>query len=186
VLIIIDIANPKDVEEGVGELEDVELYDLDSLYEISEENLKRRLAEVGKVEQIIADELEIFKYILNQRRVERLVSLIYQHGNEVMQAEKKRALRYLENGHDQKVVLEGFAHAVLSKTLHTPTKILRSITDVDLIESLILQFERKSHVQSSDGSEALKTPGSPARRGEGREPAELHPLSADYGAENAP
>jgi glutamyl-tRNA reductase len=185
VLMLIDIANPKDVEDGVGELKGVELYDLDSLYEISEENLKRRLAEVGKVERIIAEELEIFEYLLDQQRVERLVSMIYQHGYEVMTEEKKRALRHLENGHDQKAVLDGFAHAVLSKTLHTPTKILRSLTDVDLIEFLILQFERELHVQNGDDSEASKAHGSPARRGEGREPAELHPLSApDYGAEN--
>jgi len=175
ILMLIDIANPKDVEEGVGELEGVELYDLDSLYEISEENLKRRLAEVGNVERIIAEELEIFEYILDQQRVERLVSLIYQHGNEVMREEKKRALRYLENGHDQKAVLDGFAHAVLSKTLHTPTKIFRSLTDVDLIEFLILQFEREFNVQNGDGSEASKTKNSPE---EGQEPAELQYLSA--------
>ncbi|RJS74702.1 glutamyl-tRNA reductase, partial [Methanophagales archaeon] len=48
-LLIIDIANPKDVEERVGEIEGVELYNLDSLYEISEENLKKRLSEVCKV-----------------------------------------------------------------------------------------------------------------------------------------
>ena len=182
ILILIDIANPKDVEECVGEFEGVELYDLDSLYEISEENLKRRLAEVSKVERIIAEELGIFEYILDQQRVERLVSLIYQHGNEVLREEKKRALRYLENGHDQKAVLDGFAHAVLSKTLHAPTKILRSLTDVDLIEFLILQFERELHVQNSDGSEASKTKNSPE---ESQEHAELQHLSApDYGAED--
>ena len=175
VLLLIDIANPKDVEEGVGELEGVELYDLDSLYEISEENLKRRLAEVGKVERIIAEELGIFEYILDQQRVERLVSLIYQHGHAVMMEEKKRALRYLENGHDKKAVLDGFAQAVLKKTLHTPTKIFRSLTDVDLIEFLILQFERELHVQNGDSSELPRAKGSPKV---GQEPAEFQALSA--------
>jgi glutamyl-tRNA reductase len=175
VLILIDIANPKDVEVGVGELEGVELYDLDSLYEISEENLKRRLAEVGNVERIIAEELGIFEYILDRQRVERLVSMIYQHGYEVMTEEKKRALRYLENGHDKKAVLDGFAHAVLSKTLHTPTKILRSLTDIDLIEFLILQFERELNVQNDEGSEIQRTVGS---QKEERTRAEGQPRSA--------
>jgi glutamyl-tRNA reductase len=175
VLLLIDIANPKDVEEGVGELEGVELYDLDSLYEISEDNLKRRLAEVGKVERIINEELGIFEYILDQQRVERLVSLIYQHGNQVMREEKKRALRYLENGHDKKAVLDGFAQAVLKKTLHTPTKIFRSLTDVDLIEFLILQFERELHVQNGDGAENTKAVGPPK---EEKTRAEGQPLSA--------
>jgi glutamyl-tRNA reductase len=63
-LLIVDIANPKDVEERVGELAGITLYGLDNLYEISEENLKRRLAEVSKVERIIEEELEIFQRIL--------------------------------------------------------------------------------------------------------------------------
>jgi glutamyl-tRNA reductase len=181
VLILIDVANPKDVEERVGELDGVELYDLDSLYEISEENLKRRLSEVGKVERIIAEELEIFEYILNRQRVERLISLIYKHGYQVMTEEKKKAIRYLEKGRDHKEVLDGFSHAVLAKTLHTPAKILRSFTDIDLVEILIMQFEREFNVRNDEGSEAL-TPRESQK--EEREPVEKeHPPARDYGAE---
>ncbi|MEA1997804.1 MAG: glutamyl-tRNA reductase, partial [Euryarchaeota archaeon] len=67
VLLIIDIANPKDVETRVGDIGGVELYNLDSLYEISEENLKKRLSEVDKVEGIIDEEVELFKKLLNRK-----------------------------------------------------------------------------------------------------------------------
>lgn len=130
ILFIIDIANPKDVEERVGEIEGVELYDLDCLYEISEENLKRRLAEVDKVEIIIEEEIELFKNILNREEVERVIAMIYEHGSRIREVEKKRAISYMEKGRDPKEVLEGFSHAVLSKTLHTPTRILRSYVEM--------------------------------------------------------
>jgi glutamyl-tRNA reductase len=126
VLFIIDIANPKDVEVRVGELGGVELYNLDSLYEISEDNLKRRLSEVDKVEIIIEEEIEVFKNILKRKEVERLIAMMYEHGSRIREKEKKRALSYMEKGRDPKEVLEDFSHAVLSKTLHLPTKILRS------------------------------------------------------------
>ncbi len=129
-LFIIDIANPKDVEERVGEIEGVELYNLDCLYEISEENLKRRLAEVDKVEIIIEEEIELFKNILNREEVERIIAMIYEHGSRIREEEKKRAIRYMEKGRDPKEVLEGFSRAVLSKTLHTPTRILRSYVEM--------------------------------------------------------
>ncbi len=158
-LLIIDIANPKDVEESVGEIEGVELYDLDCLCEISEENLKKRLSEVSNVEQIIEGEMELFKNILNRQRVERLIALIYKHESRISEEEKKRALSYIERGRDQKEVLEGFSQAVLSKTLHTPTLILRSYVEMmgkgsedkdnddnnnsDFIDFFIAEFEKE-------------------------------------------
>lgn len=129
-LLIIDIANPKDVEERVGEIEGIELYNLDSLYEISEENLERRLSEVDKVEMIIEEEIELFKNILKRKEVERVIAMIYEHGSRVREEEKKRAISYMEKGRDPKEVLEDFSHAVLSKTLHTPTRILRRYVEM--------------------------------------------------------
>jgi len=124
-LLIIDIANPKDVEERVGEIEGVDLYDLDSLYEISDENLKRRLSEVDKVERIIEEEIAVFKKILSRREVERVIAMLYEHGSRVKAVEKKKAIEFLKKGRDPSAVLEAFSNAVLSKTLHTPTLVLR-------------------------------------------------------------
>ncbi len=127
-LLIIDIANPKDVEERVGGIEGIDLYDLDCLYEISEDNLKKRLFEVGKVEIIIDEEVERFKKILNRQRAERLIGMIYEQGSRVGEDEKKRALRYIEKGRAPKVVLDDFSHAVLSKSLHVLTETIRNYT----------------------------------------------------------
>jgi len=107
----------------------VELYNLDSLYEISEENLKKRLSEVCKVELIIREEIERFKMILNREEIERVIALIHKHGSRIREEEKRKALGYIEKGRDPKEVLEGFSHAVLSKAFHLPTlptRILRS------------------------------------------------------------
>lgn len=158
-LLIIDIANPKDVEERVGEIEGVELYNLDSLYEISEENLKRRLSEVDKVEMIIEEEIELFKNILNRKEVEGLIAMIYKHGSRIREEEKKKAIGYMEKGRSPEEVLEDFSHAVLSKTLHLPTKILRRYVEMrgrgssgsdnddngngDFIDFLMDEFEKE-------------------------------------------
>jgi len=125
-LLIIDIANPKDVEERVSEIDGIRLYDLDSLYGISEENLKKRLSEVCKVELIIREEIERFKTILNREEIERVIALIHKHGSRIREEEKRKALGYIDKGRDPKEVLEGFSHAVLSKAFHLPTRILRS------------------------------------------------------------
>lgn len=162
-LLIIDIANPKDVEERVGEIDGVELYNLDSLYEISEENLRKRLSEVDKVEMIIEEEIELFKDILSRKEVERLIAMIYKHGSRIREDEKRRAISYMEKGRDPKEVLEDFSHAVLSKTLHLPTRILRRYVELrgrvsgekdsnncDFIDFLMDEFEKELGKSTSD------------------------------------
>lgn len=148
-LLIIDIASPKDVEERVGEIEDVELYDLDDLRKISEENLRKRLSEVSKVERIIREEIKLFRDVLGRQRAERLIAMIYKYGHRTKEEEKKRALSYIEKGRDPKEVLEDLSRAVSSKTLHTPTKILRKYVerkgknDSDFIDFFMDELEKE-------------------------------------------
>ena len=57
--IIIDIANPRDVDDSVKELENISLYTIDDLRNISDKNLQKRVEEVPLVEKIIEEEYEI-------------------------------------------------------------------------------------------------------------------------------
>ncbi|MDI6886823.1 MAG: hypothetical protein QMD22_10905, partial [archaeon] len=66
-------------------------------------------------------------------------------------------LRHIEKGRAPEEVLEDFSRAVLAKTFHPLTKILRN-TDVNLLDSLILQLEKEFDGHNS--SDALKNKGS--------------------------
>ncbi len=128
-LLIIDIANPRDVEERVSNIEGVKLFDIDCLREISEENLRRRLGEVSKVERIIEDELRILEKILKRKRVERLISSIYNHGRAVGEAEINEALAYLRRGKDAESVLNAFSRSLMFKTLHPLVSALKKLAE---------------------------------------------------------
>ena len=157
-LIIIDIANPRDVEERVAEIEGVKLFNLDCLQEISEENLRRRLSEVGKVERIIDEEIEIFIKLLRRKRVERLISLLYTYGNAVRSEEKREALAYLRKGRDAEEVLDAFSKAVLSKTLHPAVSVLRRLAEqsVEVVESESSEGSEKQDNDKKDGERSAK------------------------------
>ena len=64
-LFMIDIAVPRDIEQAVGEIEEVYLYDLDTLQKQVDEGQARRQAQVSECEKII--DLEVEK-ITNQQR----------------------------------------------------------------------------------------------------------------------
>ena len=53
-LFLIDVAMPRDVEETVGELENVYLYNLDDVSTIANENLENRKGEVERCREVLA------------------------------------------------------------------------------------------------------------------------------------
>ncbi len=57
-LFFIDIAVPRDIDPAVGEIEEVYLYDIDTLEQLAEEARTRRQLQIEQCERIIDDELE--------------------------------------------------------------------------------------------------------------------------------
>ncbi len=56
-LFFIDIAVPRDIDPAVGEIEEVYLYDIDTLEQLAEEARGRRLLQIEQCEKIIESEL---------------------------------------------------------------------------------------------------------------------------------
>jgi glutamyl-tRNA reductase len=56
-LFFIDIAVPRDIDPAVGEIEEVYLYDIDTLEQLADEARTRRLLQIQECEQIIEKEL---------------------------------------------------------------------------------------------------------------------------------
>ncbi len=57
-LFFIDIAVPRDIDPGVGEIEEVYLYDIDTLEQLAEEARARRQLQIDQCDRIIVRELE--------------------------------------------------------------------------------------------------------------------------------
>ncbi len=128
-LVIIDIALPRDVDESVAEIEGVQLFTIDDLRRISEENLKRRLAEVSKAEKIIAEELNQLKLLLKDIKARAAIAAMYSSAKkfvdeEVNELYAKLAAKY---GVDEEVkdLLYSFANSLIKKFLREPTVRLR-------------------------------------------------------------
>src|SRR5208337_787647 len=66
-LLIIDITNPRNVEESVAQVHGVTLHNMDSLKKINEANLERRRAEITQVERIIEEELAYMKKVFKRQ-----------------------------------------------------------------------------------------------------------------------
>ena len=128
-LLIVDIAMPRDVEESVEEIDGVVLYTIDDLRAVAEENLKRRMEEAKKAEEIIEEELEHLKILLKDLRARRAISLMYLAAESVKDEEIRELYNKLSArfGLDESVIpiIEDFVKSFVKKFLRTPTVRLR-------------------------------------------------------------
>ncbi len=128
-LFIIDISNPRNVEDTVSQVPGVVLHNIDSLKKISEANLERRRAEVAQVERIIGEELAYMKRVYNRQRADHVIGDLYLRVDGLRTAELERALMRLAShgslNDSQKSILADFSRSLTSKVLAAPTRRLR-------------------------------------------------------------
>ena len=121
-LLVVDVAVPRDVDEGVGQVFGVTLLDIEALRALGEQSLQQRRAEVGKVRVIITDELDRFRLEHSAREVAPLVAALRARADAIQAAElDRRAGRLAALDPDARELLEATTRAVVNKLLHEPT-----------------------------------------------------------------
>jgi glutamyl-tRNA reductase len=142
-LLIIDIANPRDVDLAAADVPNVELHNIDSLKNISQENMKQRMADAAAVEAIIAEELDLLKAKYKRKEAEDLLARLYSLAETIKDQEVKKAMNKLSARHTlgevEQQVLRDMSHSIVNKLLSEPTKALKSAAergDVEVLKSL--------------------------------------------------
>jgi len=133
-LLLIDIANPRDIEESVVELENVELCNIDNLRVISDRTLKMRKEEAKKAEAIIQEEIKLLNLQYKRQKADSLISELYKQVYDVRVRERQKAVNRLSAYHtigDIEIeVLDDLTHSIVNKILGEPTKVLRQAAEL--------------------------------------------------------
>jgi glutamyl-tRNA reductase len=126
-LCILDIALPRDVDPGVGELDNVFLYNLDDLHAVVSTNLERRRRQVPSAEELIAGEVaKYWDWLAGLAAVPVLTEMRAQM-ERLRARELEEALRRL--GHlppAERAIVEELSRTLMNKFLHEPTVRLRA------------------------------------------------------------
>ncbi|HEY0009757.1 MAG TPA: glutamyl-tRNA reductase, partial [Tepidisphaeraceae bacterium] len=89
-IFLIDIAVPRDVEAGVGELQNVYLYNLDDLQEVVMQTKDGRGQSVSAAEAIVARHVEQYQQWHRQRQIGPTIDALYRRYNQIAQSEMQR------------------------------------------------------------------------------------------------
>ncbi len=160
-MFMLDIAVPRDIEEQVGELDDVYLYTVDDLHAVIDENKKSRVAAADQAEEIINEGVELF--LRQQRALDAVetVKAYRQKAEQLRDQELQKALRSLQTGGNPEQVLQQFARNLTNKLIHSPTTVLKEASAssrhhvIQVAQELFaLSLQESVNPAASDSSDA--------------------------------
>jgi glutamyl-tRNA reductase len=152
-LLIIDIANPRDVDQAAAEVSGVQLHNIDSLKNISRENMMQRMAEAARVEEIITEELQLLRAKYKRKEAEELLARLYSQAELIKDQEVRKAMNKLSARHTlgeiEQQVLCDMSRSIVNKILSEPTKSLKSAAergDLEILKSLCELFRLEEKI----------------------------------------
>jgi glutamyl-tRNA reductase len=119
-LLVVDVAVPRDIDPGVGQVFGVTLLDIEALRDFGEHSLAQHRVDVGRVREIITDELERFRGESLAREVAPLVTALRSRAEAIRRAEIDRAGSKGLSA-EARAVLEQVTERLVNKLLHEPT-----------------------------------------------------------------
>lgn len=125
-MILMDIAVPRDIEDGVQALSGVHYYDIDALRTVVDNNAVQRQAAVPQVEAIIEQEAGQFFAWQRGRQVTPVIRDLRDWAQTIADDELAAALNRL-SGADERTreIVSRMAHRLVKRLLHEPTSRLR-------------------------------------------------------------
>lgn len=126
-LVLIDIAVPRDIDPDAANVPHVKLFDIDGLNAQLEDSLTRRMDEVPRVRQILAEELFEFDAYLKSLEMLPIIADIRQQAEAIRMTELEKTLRRMPDLTEaERDRIEALTQALVQKLLHHPTRRLRA------------------------------------------------------------
>jgi glutamyl-tRNA reductase len=122
-LFIIDIGVPRNVNPAANKVDNVFVYDLDSLNSIVDKNLAKRTCEIPKVNAIIEQELETFVHWHNSLEVNPTIQELREALELIRQQEVEKNINRFKP--EDRELVELVTKRIVNKILHQPTTALK-------------------------------------------------------------
>jgi glutamyl-tRNA reductase len=144
-LLVIDISNPRNVEEAIKELPGVELYSIDDLTWIAEQNKLERQKSVQEAVKIVDGELEVLERAVKGNSVSEVISELLTQVEQSRQRELDKALNMMGSVDEHKrKIIKDLTNSVLKQTFLPVIENLRKAAqnnDKALLEVATKLFE---------------------------------------------
>lgn len=145
-LVLIDIAQPRDVEEGVGDIDGVNLFTIDNLRDVNEHNMEARREEAAQAENYVESELDQFIAMLNGAAANDVLGGLFTWAEAIRIRERDRACARLHGcSQETAAVIDDLTRVLTKKLLIDATCSIRTCAEdgrVDEAEDLVNAITR--------------------------------------------
>ena len=130
VLLLIDIAVPRNIDPTIRGIDGVRLFDIDDLGRIPSTGSNGHHTDVAEVQTIVEEEIERFLAWWNQLDTFHTIASLCQRADSIRRQELAKGLRRLpELSEQQQRRIEAMTAAMMKKMLHEPISRLKEKTD---------------------------------------------------------
>ena len=151
-MMILDLSNPRTVDEKVATIGGVKLMNLDQIAEMVEKNMNARLNKVKTVENIIREEVSVLEASMKRLDAEPLVTNVFKSIENLREKELNKALQMLDEKDEKKIkIIEELTKAVVESIVSTPMNNIRKASEQgepDVIELASKLFDYKKQNQA--------------------------------------
>jgi glutamyl-tRNA reductase len=123
-LCVIDLGVPRNIDPQIKELENIFLYDLDTLNTMVDENLQHRKTEIPKVELIVTDVLNELTQWYTSLEVNPTITALTQFMESIRQEEVAKNINRFQS--KDRELVELITKRIVNKIIHAPIVNLRS------------------------------------------------------------
>ena len=146
-MMILDLSNPRTVDEKVATIGGVKLMNLDQIAEMVEKNITARQNKVKTVENIINDEVTVLEASMKRLEAEPLVKDVFKTIDTLREKELQKALQMLDETDEDRIkIIEELTKAVVESIVSTPMNNIRRESEQgnpDIVELATKLFDYK-------------------------------------------
>ena len=151
-MMILDLSNPRTVDEKVATIGGVKLMNLDQIAEMVEKNMNARLNTVKTIENIINEEVSILEASMKRLDAEPLVKDVFKKIEYLREKELRKALQMLDEKDEKKIkIIDELTKAVVESIVSTPMNNIRKASEQgkpDVVEIASKPFDYKKQNQA--------------------------------------
>ena len=146
-MMILDLSNPRTVDEKVATLAGIKLMNLDQIAEMVDKNVRTRIGKISSAENIISEELPIVEASMKRLDAEPIVKEVFKNIDTLRIKELQKALQMLGESDEKRIkIIEELSKAIVEGIVSTPMNNLRKASEQgnpDLLKAASKLFDYK-------------------------------------------
>lgn len=147
-MMIMDLSNPRTVDERVSAIKKIKMMNLDQIAEMVDKNMRTRMGVVSSAEKIINEELPVMEAAMKRLEVEPIVKNVFKEIDQARIKELKKALQMLGEKDEQKIrIIDQLTQAIVEDIISVPMNNLRKASeqgDSEILKTVTRLFDYKS------------------------------------------